>query len=106
MMQAGKLNKRITLERKTTTQNQYGEELDTWERLANTWAEIVSETCDRVEIGGALQQRYQIELMMRYRANFSINDAVVYAGRRYDVTELSSNLTDRSCRLLGECYEN
>ncbi|MEN7549315.1 phage head closure protein [Rapidithrix thailandica] len=43
-MQAGKLDRRITLERFTVTQDDYGQEIKTWEVLASVWAAVNAES--------------------------------------------------------------
>lgn len=39
-MEAGKLNRRITLEERTTQKNAYGHEIDAWTPLATIWASV------------------------------------------------------------------
>lgn len=41
-MQAGKLDQRITIQRKTTTFNTYNEPIEAWADLFTTWAEAIT----------------------------------------------------------------
>ncbi len=40
-MRSGRLDRRITLQRKTVVENSYGEPIETWVDLATVWAEYL-----------------------------------------------------------------
>lgn len=43
-MKAGSLDRRITIQRKVVAQNNFGEEVTTWQDVATVWAEKIDNT--------------------------------------------------------------
>jgi SPP1 family predicted phage head-tail adaptor len=80
------MDRLVTLQRATTTQNDYGEEIPTWTDLAKVWAE-------RRELRGAerwqAQQtvaKVQVKYFIYYRAGLTPVDRLVDSdGRVYDI---------------------
>lgn len=63
-MKSGKLDRRLTIERFTTTRDEFNDPVETWATLAEVWAskEDVRDT-ERVaaqEVGAAITTRFQI----------------------------------------------
>lgn len=84
-MSAGQRDRLVTLQRATTTQNDYGEEIATWADIAKVWAQ-------RKDMRGS--ERYQAQqqvatlattYVILYRAGLSPVDRLVDDGRVYDI---------------------
>ncbi len=88
-MFAGKLDRRITLQRASVTTNEYGEEVPTWLTLATVWAskKDVSdgERIAAAEVAAEIGTRFQIRWDSSW-SDLSPLDRVVYDGRTYNIS--------------------
>lgn len=84
-MRSGRLDRRLTLQRKTATENDYGEPVETWTTIATVWAEKIpvrgAERYAAMQTVAEVDTRFKI----RYRTDVSPLDRVVCAGITYDV---------------------
>lgn len=87
-MRAGKLDRRITIRRKTITWSGSGEPIETWADLATVWAQ------QRPNRGGerfATRQLVGTAVMtfhIRYRAGLTVQDRIVYDGKTWDIADI------------------
>lgn len=85
MIEAGKLNRQITLERRSMAQDATGSPIETWNTLATVWAEKVdmrgSERYTAAQTVAQLDTKFRI----RYRHGLTPIDRITYDGRVYDV---------------------
>lgn len=84
-MRAGALDRRITLQRRTVTQDIYGAEIETWTDIATVWAQ-------RMELRGderwqAMQSvaKTDIKYKIRYRADVGPLDRLTDGGRVFNI---------------------
>jgi SPP1 family predicted phage head-tail adaptor len=89
-MRAGKLDRRLTIQRKVTTSSPSGEPIETWSPLAIVWGEARPVPGD--EKFGA-QQLIATSLMtfrIRWRPdlNVTVNDRISYSGRLWDLLDV------------------
>jgi head-tail adaptor len=75
-MRAGLLRDKITLERNFPTQGDYGEIVDDWQELAQTWAYI------RATVGDEESVIYNIRI--RYRDLFH-TDRIVFGAKIFNI---------------------
>ena len=84
-MRSGRLDRRLTLQRKTATENDYGEPVETWTTLATVWAEKIpvrgSERYAAMQTVAEVEERFKI----RYRTGLTPLDRVICDGITYDV---------------------
>lgn len=90
-MYAGNLDRRITIQGKTITQDDFGAEVETWGDVATVWAQ-------EVELRG--MERYSMRQIVghalrTFRIRWSPTVAVIttehrieYAGRLFDITDV------------------
>lgn len=85
MIRSGRLDKRITIQRKTLTDNEYGEPVETWADLVTLWAIYLPARGS--ERFAAQQQIAEIDTVfrIRYRQNITVTDRIIYNGRTYDI---------------------
>lgn len=84
-MQPGRMDRRVTLQARTVTQDAYGEEIPTWVDIATVWAH-------RVELRGderwqALQSvaKTDIKYNIRYMDGLNPMDRLIEGGRVFDI---------------------
>jgi SPP1 family predicted phage head-tail adaptor len=84
-MEAGKLDRRITVERATTTTDAYGGEVATWVPLGTVWAAVEpisdGERFRAAEVAAQVTTRFRI----RWGLGVTVEDRVVYDGRTYGI---------------------
>ena len=94
-MLAGRLRRRITLQRATETRDSYGDPVVTWSDLGTVWASldesIGKELFDRV----IERSERPTEFRIRYFAGLTPKDRIVFGARTFDIVALV-NVDDRS----------
>lgn len=84
-MRSGRLDRHITLQRKTVAENSYGEPVETWKDLGTAWAEYLpvrgAERYASMQTVGEIEIKWRI----RYRPGLTPIDRIVYKGRMHDV---------------------
>lgn len=84
-MEAGKLDRRITIQRATETSDEFGGIVQTWATLAEVWAAVEfvrdSERFQAGEIAAQITNRFAI----RYGLGVTVKDRIVFEGRIYEI---------------------
>jgi len=87
-MRAGKLDRRITIQRASVTVNAFGEEAEVWTDIATVWAQQRpnrgAERFTAQEIAGQAVMTFHI----RYRADIAKTDRIKYEGRLWNITDI------------------
>lgn len=90
-MRAGRLDRRITLERNTPTQNSSGEEIEAWSVLATVWAETRpmrgAETFNAQQFLGKTPMTFRIRWSTRVKV-LNVEDRIVFDGRQYNILDI------------------
>lgn len=87
-MRAGTLDRRITIERVTTTRNATGGLVETWAPLVFLRAQVVSlSTGEFVRTYGEAPEGLAI-FRTRYLAGLTTADRIVYAGHTFELKEV------------------
>lgn len=84
-MQAGKLRKRIEIQRRASTQDGYGQPLMTWETIASTQAEIEPMNGRELVAAMAVQSEATHTVTIRYRPGITAALRIKYAGRLFNI---------------------
>lgn len=82
-MDAGKLDREITLNKKTITQDPvYGTEIVTWTPLARVWAEVQDALPSKAEsvVQGLTVAKNQVRIRFRFRADVDSSMTVTLHG--------------------------
>ena len=89
MIRAGDLDRRIELQRATTTRDPiYNEPIPSWSTIATVWA-AVRQTAGREFLAGSSEVGEQRAVfVVRWLAGITARDRVVYAGRIYDLDDV------------------
>lgn len=96
-MRAGKLDRRVTIQRWTETgRNDLNEPIMAWAVIATVWAQQRpdrgSERFAAAQVSGAAVMTFHI----RYRADLTDQDRLVYEGKTYQIVAPSRELGRRS----------
>jgi SPP1 family predicted phage head-tail adaptor len=87
-MRAGKLDRRITIQRVTTAPNAFNEPVETWIDVATVWAQQRpnrgSERFSAQEING----RAVLTFHIRYRGDVTVQNRILYRGRSWNILDI------------------
>lgn len=88
---AGKLDRRITLRRAAKSQDEYGQEIETWFDLATVWASrrraSSRETLAAAEVSAAITDVFEIRYGSAW-SDLSPLDRVLFEDRDYDIASV------------------
>jgi len=85
VIQAGRLDQRITIETKAVARNSIGEETETWSPLATVWASYRPVRVDERLAGAQMQAEFDAVFRIRYRAGIDAEARVVWRGQRFEL---------------------
>ena len=90
MLRAGILNKRITLQRKASVQDEWGQPVEQWRNVATVWGNILTVSGrgfvnQELASGGTEIARATTSIRIRKRAGIDSTMRVVYGGQVYEI---------------------
>ena len=86
MMQAGLLNRRVTLQAPGTTQDELGQPIPGWTDVATVWADIRMKSGLESIKAGAPVSVVQASIRVRYRAGITAGMRVVHNLQAFNIT--------------------
>jgi SPP1 family predicted phage head-tail adaptor len=90
-MQAGRLDRRVTLQRATFAQDDTGQEVATWSTLATVWASrrraSARETLAAAEVSAAITDVFECRWASAW-SDESPLDRLAFEGRAYDIASV------------------
>lgn len=87
-MRAGKLDRFITIERKSETVSDSGSVVAAWTEIATTRAEIVKASADEFLTGFGEAERGTTVFRLRYRDGVTTADRIIFDGIAHDIKEI------------------
>ncbi|WP_412033152.1 phage head closure protein [Nitratireductor aquimarinus] len=88
-MQAGKLDRKICIERLTETVSATGAISNTWTTFTIARAQIVTQSATEFLAGFGEAESGTIVFRIRYLAGITTADRITYAGQLYDLKEVT-----------------
>lgn len=87
-MIAGRLDRRITIERASVTTDEYGGPVETWATLATVWAEVLpisdGERWRAAEVAATVTHRFRI----RWGVGVEATDRISYDGKAFEISNV------------------
>lgn len=87
-MRAGKLDKVITIERVTTTVDEYGTPVEGWATVATVRAQIMQATTEEFMRSFGVSSETAVVFRVRHLDGITLADRVTYNGRHHDLKEI------------------
>lgn len=84
-MQAGRLNRRVTLQQPGTAQDELGQPIPVWTDVATLWADIRMKSGLEAIKAGAQVSVVQASIRVRYRAGITAGMRVVHNLQAYNI---------------------
>lgn len=94
-MQAGRLNRRVTLQAPGTTQDELGQPIPGWTDVATLWADIRMKSGLEAIKAGASVSVVQASIRVRYRAGITAGMRVVHNLTNYNITAVMPDVGGR-----------
>lgn len=95
MMQAGLLNRRVTLQAPGTTQDELGQPIPGWTDVAPMWADIRMKSGLESIKAGAPVSVVQASIRVRYRAGITAGMRVVHNLQAFNITAVLPDVGGR-----------
>ncbi|MCK9497108.1 MAG: phage head closure protein [Dehalococcoidia bacterium] len=104
-MRAGRLDRRITLQRFTATQDAYGEPIETWADYVTVWARV--EPLRGRERFEAQREHAEVDTRfhLRYRDDLTVEDRITYEGDLYDIEAILETGRHEGLEILGRAVQ-
>lgn len=94
-MQAGRLNRRCTLQAPGTTQDELGQPIPGWTDVATVWADIRMKSGLESIKAGAPVSVVQASIRVRHRAGITAGMRVVHNLQAYDIKAVMPDVSGR-----------
>lgn len=94
-MQAGRLNRRCTLQAPGTTTDEIGQPIPGWTDVATVWADIRMKSGMESIKAGAPVSTVQASIRIRYRAGINAGMRVVHNLQAYNITAVMPDVGGR-----------
>lgn len=87
-MRTGRLDRRVTLQRKSVELDEYGEEIATWSDLATVFAEARQQGGREYLAAAQLQAETRVVFYVHHFPGLTPLDRVLYAGKLHNIEEV------------------
>ncbi len=87
-MRSGALDRIVTLERFTTTENEYGEEIEAWAPLRTVAAQVVQQSGREFLAAAMTQAEVRVLFRIRWIEGIRPTDRINYEGRLHNIHEV------------------
>ena len=84
-LRAGTLRRQITLQRRTSTNDTFGQQSTAWTTLRTSYAEIEPLTGRELETAQAINAEVTHRITLRYRSDITTALRITYQGRIFNV---------------------
>ncbi|MFT0533932.1 phage head closure protein [Castellaniella hirudinis] len=97
-MEAGRLNRKITIQKRTQVQDESGQPKDAWTDVAKLWAWVKTQTgmgsLRNDQAGSVSMSLVAYSFRIRYRPSVTDDMRVVYGGLNFDIKQVRHDLAD------------
>lgn len=87
-MRAGKLDRIITIERPTSTVDDFGAVTEIWETITGVRAQLIEASTEEFMRGFGASSESVTVFRVRYMGGVTLADRVIYDGRAFDLKEV------------------
>lgn len=105
MMNIGKLDRRISIERQTETVKPSGGVVKSWTPIASVWAETLQQTATEFFTGYGEAETGSMIFRIRFVAEITTADRVTYNGIAYNLKEIKELGRRDALELRGEAVK-
>jgi SPP1 family predicted phage head-tail adaptor len=88
-MNAGKLDRKIRIESRVETQNDYGEAVISYVLLANVWAEVIPLSGREFFTAAQFVPEARLKIKIRYRSDIDERCRIIFESVPYDILHIA-----------------
>ena len=88
-MRAGDMERRVTIQSRTLTRNDYGEQIETWADVATVWGERIDLRGREFFAARQLSAEISTRFRLRYRTDITVLHRLVCESVTYDIHQVS-----------------
>ena len=103
-MQAGKLNRRVTIQAKNTVADSYGQMIETWTDSRTTWAEVITKGGTEFYAAQKLNASTDTVFRVRYNDDITVLNRLKYGTRIFEILGINE-VNGMRTELLLSCRE-
>lgn len=103
-MKAGKLDRRILIQRPVPVRNETGEQITGWVDVATVWASFTRKSGREEQRAEQRSNRQDAEIEIRYRPGITPTMCVVHDGERWEIDDVGESGEGRRDGLLLTCH--
>lgn len=103
-MNIGQMNKRITIQTVTTTQDSYGSQSESWADTVTVWGAIWPLSGKEIVNAGQVEADFNVRIRIRYRSSVTVKNRIKYGSRYFNIKEVI-NLNEKNQWLELMCEE-
>ena len=105
-MDIGRLNKRITIQQKSSTYDDAGQQVESWNTFATVWADIKHNSGIETIKSDAIASSVKSSIRIRYLVGVNAGMRVNYSGLQYEITAVLPHVNEKRyvdlvCRLVN-----
>ena len=89
-MEIGDLRHRITLQKKATSINENGFEVETWEDVRTVWAKVTNLHGGEYFTAAAVQAENTVKFTIRYLEGVDTAMRILFKGKQYNITAIDN----------------
>lgn len=104
-MNPGQLNKRITIQQESATQNSFGEPTGTWSDIATVWASINPIVGKEYFAAETVKSEVSHKIKIRYKAGITPDMRVKFGSRYFQIIGPPINFKEQNVELQLMCKE-
>ncbi|MBP1878105.1 phage head closure protein [Agrobacterium rubi] len=105
MINIGRMDRRVTIERQAETVELSGDVVKTWTTAAVVWAEIIQQTATEFFTGYGEAETDSVIFRIRYLPGITTADRVTYNGSAYGLKEIKELGRYEAHELRGEVLQ-
>lgn len=98
----GNLRERVELQEKTVEQNEFGEEIVTYETIETVWARVEPLKGQERFEAQQVTAKLSVRIYVRHRTDLSVQDRVVWDGKEFNILAML-NADERRRFLQLDC---
>ena len=105
MITAGELDRKVTIQAKTTTTDAFGGIVETWADDSTRWAKKIEQGGREFRAAGAINADVTTIFKMRYSADLTAQHRLSYGGRTYEILGITEG-NERGREMLVQTRVN
>jgi len=88
-MNPGRLNKRVTIQSPSESQDEYGQPTQDWTDVCSTWAGIRAATSKEVYAASSFVSKVSHVVTIRWRSGIEADQRILYRSRIFEIQAVS-----------------